>query len=73
MNPNDLSLLIIAGGKSSRLGRDKRKLKLGELPLLESTLCQGRKANFSEIFLCAEAEEVPTFGVGGGIRCYPAS
>ena len=23
--------------------------------LLESTLCQGRKANFSEIFLCAEA------------------
>ena len=55
MNPNELSLLIIAGGKSSRLGRDKRKLKLGELPLLESTLCQGRKANFSEIFLCAEA------------------
>ena len=40
MNPNELSLLIIAGGKSSRLGRDKRKLKLGELPLLESTLCQ---------------------------------
>ena len=55
MNPNELSLLIIAGGRSSRLGRDKRKLKLGELPLLESTLCQGRKANFSEIFLCAEA------------------
>ena len=55
MNTNDLSLLIIAGGKSSRLGTDKRQLKLGESSLLEHTLAKGRKAGFKEIFLCAEA------------------
>ncbi len=55
MNPKELTLLIIAGGKSSRLGRDKRELKLGTLPLLEITLAKGKKAGFREIFLCAEA------------------
>ncbi|MBQ7497421.1 MAG: NTP transferase domain-containing protein, partial [Selenomonas sp.] len=55
MNPNDLSLLIIAGGKSSRLGTDKRQLKLGDSSLLEYTLAQGKKFGFKEVFLCAEA------------------
>ena len=56
MNPNDLTLLVIAGGKSSRLGIDKRKLKLGETSLLEHTLAKGNAAHFKEIFLCAEAQ-----------------
>ena len=54
MNPNDLSLLIIAGGKSSRLGTDKRQLKLGDSSLLEYTLAHGKKSGFKEVFLCAE-------------------
>lgn len=54
MKATDISLMIIAGGKSSRLGTDKRKLKLGEKSLLERTLSKGKAANFKEIFLCAE-------------------
>jgi len=55
MNASNLSLLVIAGGKSTRLGRDKRQLQLGDMPLLEITLAKGRNAGFTEIFLCAEA------------------
>ena len=55
MSPYSLALLVIAGGKSSRLGEDKRKLQLEAMPLLEHTLSQGRKRGFGEIFLCAEA------------------
>ncbi|MBQ7630350.1 MAG: molybdopterin-guanine dinucleotide biosynthesis protein MobB [Selenomonadaceae bacterium] len=47
------AVMIIAGGKSSRLGIDKRFVEVGGLTLLENIL---RKAaeNFSEIFLCVE-------------------
>ena len=55
MNANNLSLLVIAGGKSTRLGKDKRQLQLGYMPLLEIILAKGKKAGFTEIFLCAEA------------------
>ena len=55
MNASNLSLLVIAGGKSTRLGRDKRQLQLGDMPLLEITLAKGRNAGFTEILLCAEA------------------
>ena len=55
MNASNLSLLVIAGGKSTRLGRDKRQLQLGDKSLLEITLAKGRNAGFTEIFLCAEA------------------
>lgn len=51
----NLSLLIIAGGKSSRLGKDKRELELGDVSLLETTLRNGKRAGFGEIFLCADA------------------
>ncbi len=55
MNLSNLSLLVIAGGQSTRLGRDKRQLQLGDKSLLEITLAKGRDAGFTEIFLCAEA------------------
>ena len=49
-----ISLLIIAGGKSSRLGEDKRFIKIGGVTLLENILRKAVAQNFSEIFLCVE-------------------
>ncbi len=59
MNFEKISLLIIAGGKSSKLGKDKRFLKLGEVGMLESILQKAVKKNFAEIFLCVEKEILP--------------
>ncbi len=53
---SEISLLIIAGGKSSRMGSDKRQLLLEGLPLLEQILLRGQGAGFKEILLCAETE-----------------
>lgn len=49
-----ISLLIIAGGKSSRLGEDKRFVEVGGENLLEKILKKSSEMNFSEIFLCVE-------------------
>jgi len=54
MNFENISLLIIAGGKSSRIGQDKRFLTLGNRPMLEIILEKTAKLNFNEIFLCVE-------------------
>ena len=51
-----VSLLIIAGGKSSRLGADKRFVEVGGVTLLENILLKAAAQNFSEIFLCVEAK-----------------
>ncbi len=53
---NDVSLLIIAGGKSSRLGRDKRFVEIGGVGLLESMLRKASARNFAEIFLCVDRQ-----------------
>lgn len=53
-----LTLLIIAGGKSSRLGIDKRFVEVGGVTLLEKILRKASEENFSEIFLCVE-ENLP--------------
>lgn len=50
----DISLLIIAGGKSSRLGQDKRFLTVGNRQMLEIILDKASKLNFKQIFLCIE-------------------
>ena len=50
------SLLIIAGGKSSRMGRDKRFVELDGVTLLEKILLKASAIDFAEIFLCVEAE-----------------
>lgn len=50
----DISLLIIAGGKSSRLGQDKRFLTVGNRQMLEIILEKAAKINFKQIFLCVE-------------------
>ena len=54
MNPADLTLVIAAGGKSTRMGQDKRFLPLDGEPLLARTLRKGRAAGFHSIVLAAE-------------------
>lgn len=53
-----ISLLIIAGGKSTRLGHDKRFVKVGGVGLLENILHKATMRDFAEVFLCVE-EELP--------------
>lgn len=57
-----ISLLIIAGGKSSRLGSDKRFVEVGGVGLLEKILRKASAKNFSEIFLCVE-ENLPALKI----------
>lgn len=51
-----ISLLIIAGGKSSRMGRDKRWLSWQGKSFLENMVQRGIGAGFEEIIICAERE-----------------
>ena len=53
-----ISLLIIAGGKSSRLGTDKRFVEIGGIGMLENILRKASAVDFAEKFLCVE-EELP--------------
>lgn len=52
------SLLIIAGGKSSRLGVDKRFVEVDGVGMLENILRKAQAQDFTEKFLCVE-EELP--------------
>ena len=56
MNLSDLTLIVAAGGKSTRMGQDKRFLPLDGEPLLARTLRKGRAAGFHSIVLAAEGE-----------------
>ena len=56
MSPADLTLIVAAGGRSTRMGRDKRFLPLDGEALLARTLRMGRMAGFSSIVLAAEGE-----------------
>ena len=57
-----ISLLIVAGGKSSRLGTDKRFVEVGGIGLLENILRKASAEDFAEIFLCVE-ENLPTLKI----------
>ena len=52
----NITLLIIAGGKSSRLGVDKRFVEIGGVGLLETILRKASAIDFAEKFLCVEDE-----------------
>ena len=56
MSFQDISLLIIAGGRSSRLGVDKRFVEVGGVGLLETILRKASAIDFAEKFLCVEDE-----------------
>ena len=57
-----ISLLIIAGGKSSRLGVDKRFVQVGGVGMLEKILLKSSAIEFAEKFLCVE-EELPSLKI----------
>lgn len=54
MSLKKISLLIIAGGKSSRMGRDKRWLNWQGRSFLENIVIKGLAAGFGEMIICAE-------------------
>ena len=58
----NVSLLIIAGGKSSRLGADKRFVEVGGVGMLENILRKAATVDFAEKFLCVE-EELPALKI----------
>ena len=51
MSPQDITLVIAAGGKSERMGKDKRLLELGGKTLLERILQKGLGVPFKERLL----------------------
>lgn len=51
MNPNDVSLIILSGGKGSRMGAPKAELPLGEQRLIDCLVQKGRALGFFEILL----------------------
>lgn len=55
INFSDVTLLIVAGGKSSRMGQDKRLLEVGGVTLLERILMKAHKENFARRLLCVES------------------
>ena len=57
MTPADLTLIVAAGGMSTRMGEDKRFLPMADgETLLSRTLRRGRTAGFRTIVLAAEGE-----------------
>ena len=46
MDFKNFSLLIIAGGKNSQLGQDKRFIEVGEKNLLENILQKAQEKDF---------------------------
>lgn len=51
---SEITLLIIAGGKSLRMKQDKRFIEIGGITMLESILMKAANENFKKIFLCVE-------------------
>ena len=59
------SLLVLAGGKSSRMGRDKAKLLLGEKSFLECILDKAEMLGIGETYLSGHDWD------GNGVRTVP--
>lgn len=55
MKAEKISLLVIAGGKSSRMGTDKRWLEVDGCSFLERLLQKAEQEPFLKKFLCVEA------------------
>ncbi|MCR5758657.1 MAG: molybdopterin-guanine dinucleotide biosynthesis protein B [Selenomonas sp.] len=52
----DIGVLIIAGGKSSRMGQDKRFLPMDDCSMLEMILRRTTQQAFAEAYLCGECD-----------------
>ena len=55
--------MIIAGGKSSRMGRDKRFISVDDCSMLEMTLQKTAQQHFAESYLCGENSQVEGLAV----------
>ena len=55
MDSSEISLLVIAGGRSSRMGEDKRWLELDGVSMLERLLRKAQCEPFRKRYLCVEA------------------
>lgn len=53
----DIGVMIIAGGKSSRMGRDKRFISVDTCSLLELTLQKTAQQHFAESYLCGGSSQ----------------
>lgn len=77
MKPEEMTFIILAGGKSRRLGKNKADIRLGNQRLIELLAGKGRSLGFAGIFLsgyagCVEgcrtiADGVPDRGPLGGL------
>ena len=54
MDVSEISLLVIAGGQSSRMGEDKRWLELDGVSMLEWLLRKAKRQPFRKRYLCVE-------------------
>jgi len=60
----EVGLIILAGGKSSRMGQNKAFLSLGELSLIERIIKKGQEAGIREIIVVAnDVEKYKFLGV----------
>ena len=57
MSPQDVTLVIAAGGKSKRMGEDKRFLEIGGETMLERVMRKGMEVPFAERMLSVAAED----------------
>lgn len=58
------SLIILCGGKSKRMGKDKAMLKWGKGTLLDSCMALGERAGFNQVLVSSNKHYV-------GIKCVP--
>ena len=58
MKPEDMTFIILAGGKSRRLGRDKADFRLGNQRLIELLAFKGKSLGFAGILLSGYAGQV---------------
>ena len=59
MNPKDVTLIILAGGKSRRMGAPKADLPIGNLRLVDCLAQKGRELGFFEILLSGYSSVLP--------------
>ncbi len=60
----NLSAVILAGGESRRMGRDKAFLSISGQPLIERMIAKAREAGAKEVFISGRAGRVyPDLGV----------
>ncbi len=69
MSFSEVSLLIIAGGLSLRMGEDKRWLPWRGSTFLEETIKQGKKAGFGEIIIAAASPQARLLALAKRYTC----